>query len=442
MKDILCLLLAGGDSSRFWPLGDKHFLPFLGRPLIYHSLGQLYRWGFRDFIIIANIDNKKSFDNVREIYPDINLKVLIQSCGTGMAGAVWTARDLISDKKILVIGPSDIFENILLSQLKQIMTKDDPDGILTGISMGAYFPGGYLKIENERITGIIEKPDPDKLPSNIVTFVFDFFKKGKYLIQAIKKIGLEKNDCFEQAINLMVKRGQIFRLLRYKGFIGFLKYPWHTLKISLYFLEKTKEKHGQNISIASSATISGKVYIDDDVRVLENAKIIGPSYIGKGSIIGNNTLVREAMIGDSCVIGYGTEVVRSYIGDNCWFHSNYIGDSVISNNVGMGAGTILANFRLDEKMIETNVGDNIIETGRVKFGAIIGTNVRIGVNTSIMPGVKIGRNCLIGAGIVLDKDLPDGKYCVPGKKSYRIKTNKIIIPQKLRNEQRNKLKLS
>jgi len=67
--------------------------------------------------------------------------------------------------------------------------------------------------------------------------------------------------------------------------------------------------------------------------VLENAVIRGPVYIGANSIIGNNALVRDhSHIGSNSVIGYSTEVKHSYIGDNCWFHSNYIGDSIVDNN--------------------------------------------------------------------------------------------------------------
>ena len=45
---------------------------------------------------------------------------------------------------------------------------------------------------------------------------------------------------------------------------------------------------------------------------------------------------------------------------------------------------------------------------RTKLGAIIGSHVRIGVNTSIMPGIKIGTNSMIGAGLRIDRDIPDG----------------------------------
>ena len=77
----------------------------------------------------------------------------------------------------------------------------------------------------------------------------------------------------------------------------------------------------------------------------------------------------------------------------------------------MGSGTVCANLRLDESAITSKVKEEVIQTGRTKLGAMIGDTVRIGVNASIMPGVKIGKGSFVGAGVVLGEDLNDGMYC-------------------------------
>lgn len=440
MQDIIVLLLAAGDSTRMWPLPDKHFLEYLEKSLIGHVLSQLYKWGLRNFIIISNAENRIKFQHLVEANKDKNIQIIIQENKDGMGGAVLSAKHAIRSKKILVVGPSDIFEDILLSDFERLL-KEDPDGIITGTTKESYFPGAYLTVEKGQIKGIIEKPKPDKLPSNIVTFVFDYFKNAENLISAIESIGTDKEDSFERAIELLVSEGSILRLLHYRGFWGYMKYPWHVLNVSSYFLNKINNiKIMDKTLIDESAVISGNVFIQEGVRILENAKVIGPAYIGRGTIIGNNAIVRESMVGENCVIGFGCEIVRSHIGDNCWFHSNYIGDSVISCNVSMGAGSILANFRLDEDIIKSAISKILLDTGKIKLGAIIGENVRIGVNTSIMPGVKIGRDSFIGAGVVLDRDLPEEKYCSLASSNYKIAKNKIKIPNGLRNTQRSELK--
>ena len=65
----------------------------------------------------------------------------------------------------------------------------------------------------------------------------------------------------------------------------------------------------------------------------------------------------------------------------------------------MGAGAALANLRLDDGVIQSS--------GKNKLGVMIGMHVRIGVNASIMPGIKIGKGSFVGSGVVLDRDLPE-----------------------------------
>jgi NDP-sugar pyrophosphorylase family protein len=180
------------------------------------------------------------------------------------------------------------------------------------------------------------------------------------------------------------------------------------------------------------------VYIEDDVRILENTKITGPAYIGKGTIIGNNNIIRQSYIGAGCVTGFNSDITRSYVGDSCWFHSNYIGDSVLEGNVSMGSGAALANLRLDDGDILSNVNNEPTLTGRNKLGACIGKDVRIGVNASIMPGVKIGRGSFVGSGVVLDADIPEDTFCVV-KQSHVTLRNKKNVASVQRDEFKKQL---
>ncbi|MBI4067722.1 glucose-1-phosphate thymidylyltransferase, partial [Candidatus Gottesmanbacteria bacterium] len=242
------------------------------------------------------------------------------------------------------------------------------------------------------------------------------------------------------ALNNMINSGIKFYVLKYNGYWGFLQYPHHLLSVSSFFLSKLKGQKVANTKIAKSAIFKGDVYLGEGVQVLENSKIIGPTYIGKNTLVGNNVVVRESMIGDNCVLGFTTEITRSYVGNNSWFHTNYIGDSIIGDNVGLGAGAILANFRLDEKTISTTIANSKLDTNRTKLGAVVGKNVRIGVNSAIMPGVKIGSESFIGSGVVLDKDLPDHK-AIFVKQDYIIKDNTQHVTKSSREKIKSVLKI-
>lgn len=440
MKQIIVLLLAGGDSTRLWPLEEKLAIPFLGKSLIFHALLQLSRFALTQIVIVHNKKNKSLFERISETFPHVSITLVEQKGEQGMAGAVISAQKYIGGKELLVIGPSDIYEDILLSDFFKLV-RTPVDGILAGLRVNTYFPGAYLTLKGNTITGIVEKPLPSQVPSNIVNFVFDYFRNANILLDAIEKSKSTKDDVYEKAIEKLLKEGITFKLLPYTGYWGYLKYPWHILSLSSYFLGKIKGKKVKNAYIDKSAVISGNVYIEDGVKILENVKIIGPAYIGKGTLIGNNSIIRESIIGENCVVGFTTEIARSYIGDNCWFHHNYLGDSIVSNNVSMGAGTVLANFRLDEQVISSLIGKKVENTGKTKLGAMIGKQVRIGVNTSLMPGVKIGRNSFIGAATLINEDVADNTFVSMKNGKLVAKENKVFIKDSERESIRLKLKI-
>ncbi len=87
-------------------------------------------------------------------------------------------------------------------------------------------------------------------------------------------------------------------------------------------------------------------------------------------------------------------------------HLSYIGDSVIGENVNIGSGTQIANFRFDESNINILTERGWVNTGRKKMGAVVGDNSKFGVLSCTMPGKRIGTYCWIHSGIVVNKNVP------------------------------------
>jgi UDP-3-O-[3-hydroxymyristoyl] glucosamine N-acyltransferase len=226
----------------------------------------------------------------------------------------------------------------------------------------------------------------------------------------------------------ITKEKELFQLIKKSGGkkTKKIQYPWEFLDLLNEALPKIKRKISKHTQISKYAVVEENVTIEKGVRIFEGAKVRGPAYIGKNTIVGNGSLVRESIIGENCVIGYCTEIARSLIGGPSWFHTNYVGDCVFEGNISMGSGAITANLRLDEAEILSKVGKKKIKTGRNKFGCIVGWGTRFGVNAVPMPGIKIGCNCFIGAGVLLNKDLPDESFCVV-KQNLKISKNRTKI---------------
>lgn len=371
--------------------------------------------------------NYELFNNLVNEFKTLSIQLIYQKDMRGMAGAVLSIKDYIKDESILIIGPSDIFEETLISDFMSFLKKD-PEAILSGINVQNYFPGGYLTIDNGKVVSIVEKPSKEKMKEGIVRLVFDYFKNTEKFISILEEEKGKSDDIYEKGILKLVQKGVEITFLPYSGFWGHLKYPWHVLNLNHFFLSKITTSRIKAQEIAKTAKIIGNVIVEEGVRILDNAIIVGPCYIGRNTIIGNHTLVRESIIGDNCVVGFGSEVARSILANGCYLHTNYIGDSVLDESVFLGARATTANFRLDEGSIYSSVGSLREDTGKVKLGSIIGKRTKIGVHTAIMPGIKIGADSHISSGIVVASDVPDNMF-LKQESNYKLVPNTAVNSQ-------------
>ncbi len=432
MGNLNIIILAGGESSRFWPLKNKNSYPFLGMKNIDLLIERLSKIKDSKFFLVNNNNLKVDADKADQLTQK----------GKGMAGAVLTALSKIDlNEEILILNANDYYDDILISNFisKRQSLKESQQAMIVGFRTEKYFPGGYLELDGEYVSGIIEKPGEKCVPSDLVNIVFDYFPNGQELFEAITNSKSNKDDLYEVALDSMMKSNTKFKFLEYKGQWKTIKYPWHVLDVMEYFLNTIK---GQNIStkadISKSAFIKGDVIIEDGVKVFEGAIINGPCYIGKDTIIANNSLVRNSMIGDNCVIGFATEVARSYFKDNVWLHKNYVGDSILESNISFGSNSVTGNLRLDEQNIFKEVKREKVDTQRNKLGAIVGSNVRIGINVNTMPGISIGENSFIGPNVNIEKDVPEKQF-IKVVQELESKENNFDIRKTSRNEIKSKL---
>ena len=113
---------------------------------------------------------------------------------------------------------------------------------------------------------------------------------------------------------------------------------------------------------------------------------------------------------------------------------NYIGDSIVGDGCSFGAGTIIANFRFDEKSVKVRVEGKKIDSGLDKFGAVVGDNCKTGINACLSPGVKIGPHSIVGPNVNLQADLEPGKIILMDKESYVVKENRMTISPEKKQE--------
>jgi len=183
-------------------------------------------------------------------------------------------------------------------------------------------------------------------------------------------------------------------------------YPWDLLRMNEEVLALMDETSLLG-EVSPLATLSGTIRLGNGSRILSGTVIEGPVLIGPNSTVGPNAYIRGATsIGSNCYIGNGAEVKNSIIYNNSYISRQcYVGDSIIGTHVTLGAGTCTENHRHDGRHHFSMIRGKPVNTGRLKFGAILGDGVRTGVNTSIEAGIKIGIARMTTPGTIVNRDL-------------------------------------
>ncbi len=136
------------------------------------------------------------------------------------------------------------------------------------------------------------------------------------------------------------------------------------------------------------------------VWIHKTARVFQSAYFGENIIIGADTEVRHcafirgnALVGAGAVVGNSTELKNVILFDGVQVpHYNYVGDSVLGYKAHMGAGAITSNVKSDKTPVAVRADGTVIETGRKKFGAMLGDLVEVGCGSVLNPGTVIGRN--------------------------------------------------
>ncbi|GFI46552.1 bifunctional protein GlmU [Lachnospiraceae bacterium] len=167
-------------------------------------------------------------------------------------------------------------------------------------------------------------------------------------------------------------------------------YPWELLpKISAFIValgnSLSKERFtevkknvwvARSAKIAPTASLNGPAIIDEEAEVRHCAFIRGNAIVGKGAVVGNSTELKNVVLFNKVQVP----------------HYNYVGDSILGFQSHMGAGSITSNVKSDKTLVVVKNGEEKIETGLKKFGAMLGDHVEVGCNSVLNPGTVIGRN--------------------------------------------------
>ncbi len=375
-----CVILAAGEGKRMRPLTanrPKVMLPLANKPMAAHLLTEARDAGISDFIFVVGYQEQE----VRDYFGDgtdfgVRIRYATQRYQRGTADALRAAEGMISGLFLMLNG-----DMVVKSQdvTKFLEMKPPSLGIYRSDHPKDY---GVIVMEEDKVTTLEEKSERPK--SSLINAGMYLLTPGIFGI--LKELSSSPRGEYELTDALMfsiTNRELTGYLLSSWLDVG---YPWDLLDANAVLLENIPcANYG---ILEDDVQIRGKVSIGKGTVVKSGTYIEGPCLIGDNCTIGPHTFLRGATsIGNGCHIGHSTEIKNSVIMNNTKIpHFNYIGDSVVGSGCNFGAGTKVANLRHDHGTVKIHG----IDTRRSKMGAVIGDDVRFGINCSVNVGTVIG----------------------------------------------------
>ncbi|HTY89770.1 MAG TPA: bifunctional sugar-1-phosphate nucleotidylyltransferase/acetyltransferase [Methanocella sp.] len=392
------VILAAGEGTRMRPLTEnkpKVMLPIANKPMLEYIIGEVYAAGIRDITLVVGY--KK--ESVEEYFGDgskfgVHIDYIVQDKQMGTGHAFGMASS-IQDERFIALNGDVIMS---ASQIHKLMHRKEV-AVIAVKRVADPRAFGVIETDGGRVKRIVEKsPNPPTDMANMGIYMF-----SPLVFVAIEETGLSPRGEIEvtDAIQYLIDNGkQVGYELMEEEWLDIGK-PWDLLAANEMALSFMKGRvQGE---VEPLATLKGEVSIGKGTIVRNGAYIVGPVIIGDNCDIGPNCYIRPmTSIGNNVHIGNAVEIKNSIIMDDTKIgHLSYVGDSIIGCRCNFGAGTKIANLRLDERTIQVMVKGQMVDSGRRKLGVIMGDDVHTGIGSLINVGTTVGAGALIGPGVLI-----------------------------------------
>lgn len=172
-----------------------------------------------------------------------------------------------------------------------------------------------------------------------------------------------------------------------------VSFPWAVTEQCEHFVRRLLANLGPDYERRGDIAIHKTAQVEDGA-VLKGAIVIGPNcFVAAGAYLRGGVF-----LGSDCIVGPSCELKSSFMLDRSKLaHFNFVGDSLLGQDVNIEAGAVIANYRNEFAGADIRIlyGDRVIETGVAKFGALVGDGTRIGANAVVAPGALLERGSVV-----------------------------------------------
>lgn len=403
METLKLVLLAAGEGKRMRPLTanrPKVMLPVAGKPLLEHLVLRSVDAGFRDIQIVTHYHAEA----VRAHFQDgkalgARITYLDQGGAGGTGHAVARLAGKVKEPFALVYGDS-LFG---VKDLAGLQGRRDPAIAAQRVQDASAY--GLLSIQGGRLAGLEEKPGvPVAGWVNAGAYVLTpSVAKACAALAASPRGEIELTD----AIVRTAQDGGV-DVLKFRSWRDVGR-PWHLLEAQEELMKNLQDDiQGQ---VDPLVEWEGPLVVEKGARVRSGTVIEGPCIIQAGARVGPHAYLRgSTSVGRGCHVGASVEIKNSILFDGANVpHLSYVGDSILGSGVNLGAGTQVANLKHSGRNVRVQEEDGTwVDTGRRKFGVVLGDGVKTGINSTLDVGAVIGAGARVLPGRIVHGHVPAG----------------------------------
>lgn len=392
-------ILAAGEGLRMRPLTaniPKPLLPVAGKPFLEHNIEALKDAGIKDLILLVGWRAQR----IMEHFGDgkafgVKIDYVEQKERLGTGHAIGMIKDRVDSAFFCLYGDVVLTKESVKGMVEHWKKVKGNVMALTTVEDPRRY--GSIIAEDGVVKDIVEKPEiPESSTVNAGAYILE---PGIFDAIGETKRSLRGEYEITDSFKILMKKSHIYTHVLTGEWIDVAR-PWDLLEANRILMSSLETRIEGEVS--AKATVVGEIRVGKDTRILPGSYIVGPAIFGEGTEIGPNAYIRPSTsIGDGCKVGAAVEIKNSIIMNETKVpHLAYVGDSVIGERCNFGAGTKVANLRLDEKEINVVMDGTKTGSGRRKLGVIMGDDVKTGINSSIDAGTIIGEGTMIGMGAV------------------------------------------
>ncbi len=397
------IVLAAGRGARMAPCcsqSPKPLLPLAGRSLLHHLLRGLTEASIKRVVVVVEHMAEAVEAAAHAVGEKLGLDVVCVRQGDpkGTGHAVAVGAEHVSGDALVVVADGWVHEDTL----KELANSSEFAVAVATVKDPHRY--GVLDVDGDRVVGLQEKPERGAATSNTVNTGLYHMPADALAACANLKPSVRGELELTDVLADWAKEGKVQAVTAKDWYdVG---NPWDYLGAHEVILPQEMGRllvvngHGGGGHVEPGVVVNGRLWVEPGATVRSGTYIDGDVYVAAGADVGPNAYLRGAVyLGPGARVGAASEIKNSILLDGAKApHHNYVGDSVLGQNCNLGSGTKIANLKFSDATVRVDWDGFIVDTGRRKFGAVVGDGARTGINASLLPGTVIGAGAWVGAG--------------------------------------------